>query len=269
MTIATRKGCGGLSCLNVPQSGVHMEQLGQALIVIGILIVLEAVLSADNAMVLGVMVRQLPPPWRQRALFYGIAGAYILRGLALVFAVYLIQFWWIQALGAAYLLFITIRYFSKTEPKEVQLEAPHTLQEVTPRQFWTTVAQIELADLAFAVDSILVAVALSEKLLVILTGVFIGILALRFVAVLFVGLLEKYPRFETVAFVVVGFAGVKLAIGGWDKFAKEVLLCPEWVTGIDKTEFSLFILALLLLGGLWAISQKPRNPNKAQDPSEA
>jgi len=248
-----------------------MEQLGQALIVIGILIVLEAVLSADNAMVLGVMVRQLPPPWRQRALFYGIAGAYILRGLALVFAVYLIQFWWIQALGAAYLLFIAIRHFSKPKPKEeVHLEAARALQEVTPRRFWTIVAQIELADLAFAVDSILVAVALSDNLVIIFTGVFIGILALRFVAVLFVGLLEKYPRFETVAFVVVGFAGVKLAIGGWDKFTKEVLLRPEWVTGIDKTQFSLFILGVLILGTLWAISQKPRvSSTEAKEPSEA
>ncbi|WP_337868004.1 TerC family protein [Meiothermus sp.] len=245
-----------------------MEQLGQALIVIGILIVLEAVLSADNAMVLGVMVKQLPPPWRQRALFYGIAGAYILRGLALVFAVYLIQFWWIQALGAVYLLYIAIRHFSKPKPKEkeeVHLKAVQTLQTVTPRQFWTTVAQIELADLAFAVDSVLVAVALSDNLWIIFTGVFIGILALRFVAVLFVGLLEKYPRFEAVAFAVVGFAGVKLAIGGWDKFAKEVLSRPEWVTGIDKTQFSLFILVVLVLGTLWAMSQKPRAP---QEPLE-
>lgn len=236
-----------------------MEQLGQALIVIGILIVLEAVLSADNAMVLGVMVKQLPQPWRQRALFYGIAGAYILRGLALVFAVYLIQFWWIQALGAAYLLFIAIRHFSKPKPKEeVHLDAMQTLKTVTPRQFWTIVAQIELADLAFAVDSVLVAVALSDNIWIIFTGVFIGILALRFVAVLFVGLLEKYPRFETVAFVVVGFAGVKLAIGGWDKFAKEVLSRPEWATGIDKTQFSLFILVVLVLGTIWAMSQKPK-----------
>lgn len=247
-----------------------MEQFGQALIVIGILIILEAVLSADNAMVLGVMVKQLPPPWRQKALFYGIAGAYILRGLALVFAVYLIQFWWIQALGAVYLLYIAIRHFGKPKPKvQVHPDALQTLKTVTPRQFWTLVAQIELADLAFAVDSVLVAVALSDTLWIIYTGVFIGILALRFVAVLFVGLLEKYPRFEAVAYTVVGFAGVKLAIGGWDKFAKEVLSRPEWVTGIDKTQFSLFILVVLVLGTFWAMSQKPKAaPHKPNESSE-
>ncbi|PZA07367.1 MULTISPECIES: hypothetical protein [unclassified Meiothermus] len=234
--------------------------IGQVLIVIGIIVVLEAILSADNAMVLGVMVRKLPQPWRARALFYGIAGAYVLRGLALVFAAVLIEFWWVQAIGAAYLLYVAIQHFAGRKKKLAGESAAGVLKNVTPRQFWSIVAQIELADLAFAVDSVLVAVALSDNFWIILTGVFIGILALRLVAGVFVGLLERYPRFETVAFAVVGFAGVKLAIGGWDKLAKEVLSRPEWVTGIDKTQFSLFILGVLVVGTIWAMSQRPRTP---------
>ncbi|HEU4742771.1 MAG TPA: hypothetical protein VFS50_14355 [Meiothermus sp.] len=241
--------------------------IGQALIVIGILIVLEAILSADNAMVLGVMVRKLPPPWRARALFYGIAGAYVLRGLALVFAAVLIEFWWVQAIGAAYLVYIAIKHFAgrkkKLEGETAELTAEGVLKNVTPRQFWTIVAQIELADLAFAVDSVLVAVALSDNLWIVFAGVFIGILALRLVAGVFVGLLEKYPRFEAVAFAVVGFAGAKLAIGGWDKLAKEVLSRPEWVTGIDKTQFSLFILGVLFVGTIWAMSQRSKRDQPA------
>jgi YkoY family integral membrane protein len=237
-----------------------MVDVGQALVVIGIIVVLEAILSADNAMVLGVMVRKLPPPWRARALFYGIAGAYVLRGLALVFAAVLIEFWWVQAMGAGYLLYIAVKHFARRKKKLEGETAEGVLKSVTPRQFWSIVAQIELADLAFAVDSVLVAVALSDNFWIILTGVFIGILALRLVAGVFVGLLEKYPRFEAVAFAVVGFAGVKLAIGSWDKLAKEVLSRPEWVTGIDKTQFSLFILGVLILGTIWAMSQRPRIP---------
>lgn len=233
-------------------------EIGQALVVIGILIVLEAILSADNAMVLGVMVRKLPQPWRARALFYGIAGAYVLRGLALVFAALLIEFWWIQALGAVYLLYVAAAHFLKPQKtlRQEELTPEGVLKTVTPRQFWTIVAQIELADLAFAVDSVLVAVALSDNFWIILTGVFTGILALRFVAGLFVGLLERYPRFEAVAFGIVGLAGVKLAIGGWDKFAKEVLARPDLVTGIDKAGFSLFILAALIAGTVWAMSKR-------------
>lgn len=234
-------------------------EIGQALTVIGILILLEAILSADNAMVIGVMVRKLPPPWRQRALFYGIAGAYVLRGLALIFAAVLIEFWWVQALGAVYLLYVAIAHFvkSKKQPEpDPNLSPEGVLRAVTPRQFWTIVAQIELADLAFAVDSVLVAVALSDNMWIIFTGVFVGILALRFVAGFFVALLERFPRFETVAFVIVGLAGIKLALGGWDKLAQEVMGRPELISNVSKTDFSLFILTVLVLGTLWAIYPK-------------
>ena len=75
-------------------------------------------------------------------------------------------------------------------------------------------------------------------------------------ASLVVSLLDRYPRFKHLAYLVVGLAGAKLAVGGWDKFAKEVLHRPELALGLDKEAFSLFILAVLLLGSLWA-TRKP------------
>jgi YkoY family integral membrane protein len=154
-------------------------------------------------------------------------------------------------LGAAYLLYIALKHFLKPE----EAHAPRPL-EATAAQFWKVVAQVELMDLAFAVDSVLVAVALSDKLWVIYTGVFLGILAIRMLASLVVTLLDRYPRFKHLAYVVVGLAGVKLAIGGWDKLAKEALHRPELALGLDKEAFSLLILAVLLLGSLWAL-RKP------------
>lgn len=222
-------------------------ELGGALSAILTLVVLEVILSADNALILGVMVQKLPPSLRKKALFYGILGAYVLRGLALLFAALVIKLWWVQVLGAAYLLYIALKHFLK--PEEAHAPPP---VEVSAAHFWKVVAQIELMDLAFAVDSVLVAVALSDKLWVIYTGVFLGILALRMLASLVVNLLDRYPRFKHLAYVVVGLAGVKLAAGGWDKFAKEVLHRPELVLGLDKEAFSLLILLVLLLGSLWA-----------------
>jgi YkoY family integral membrane protein len=219
--------------------------------VILILIVLEVILSADNALILGVLVQKLPVHLRRKALFYGILGAYVLRGLALLFAALVIKLWWVQALGAAYLLYIALKHFLKPE----EAHAPPPL-EASTAQFWKVVAQVELMDLAFAVDSVLVAVALSDKLWVIYTGVFLGILAIRMLASLVVTLLDRYPRFKHLAYVVVGLAGVKLAIGGWDKLAKETLHRPELALGLDKEAFSLLILAVLLLGSLWAL-RKP------------
>ena len=227
-----------------------------AISVILILIVLEVILSADNALILGVLVQKLPVHLRRKALFYGILGAYVLRGLALLFAALVIKLWWVQALGAAYLLYIALKHFLKPE----EAHAPPPL-EATAAQFWKVVAQVELMDLAFAVDSVLVAVALSDKLWVIYTGVFLGILAIRMLASLVVTLLDRYPRFKHLAYVVVGLAGVKLAIGGWDKLAKEALHRPELALGLDKEAFSLLILAVLLLGSLWALRKPvPQTP---------
>lgn len=223
-----------------------------AISVILILVVLEVILSADNALILGVLVQKLPVHLRRKALFYGILGAYLLRGLALLFAALVVKLWWVQALGAAYLLYIALKHFLSREaraPAQAHLE-------VGAAQFWKVVAQIELMDLAFAVDSVLVAVALSDTLWVIYTGVFLGILALRLVASLAVTLLDRYPRFKRLAYLVVGLAGVKLALGGWDKLAKETLGRPELALGLDKEAFSLLILLVLLVGSLWAL-RKP------------
>ncbi len=223
--------------------------------VILILIALEVILSADNALILGVIVQKLPPSLRKKALFYGILGAYVLRGLALLFAALVIKLWWVQILGAAYLLFIAFRHFLKPE------EGHTAPLEVSAAHFWKVVAQVELMDLAFAVDSVLVAVALSDKLWVIYTGVFLGILALRMLASLVVVLLDRYPRFKHLAYVVVGLAGVKLALGGWDKLVKEALHHPELAVGLDKEAFSLLILGVLLLGSLWALRKPAPQPS--------
>ncbi|RTH00376.1 hypothetical protein CSW47_13810 [Thermus scotoductus] len=221
-----------------------------------VLMVLEVILSADNALILGVIVQKLPVHLRRKALFYGILGAYVLRGLALLFVALVIKLWWVQVLGAAYLLYIALKHFLK--PEEAHAPPP---VEVSAAHFWKTVAQVELMDLAFAVDSVLVAVALSDRLWVIYTGVFLGILALRMLASLVVSLLDRYPRFKHLAYVVVGLAGVKLLVGGWDKLAKETLHRPELALGLDKEAFSLFILGVLLLGSFWALRKPaPQTP---------
>ncbi len=219
----------------------------EIIVVIAILVMLEVILSVDNALILGIMVQGLPVSLRRKALFYGIVGAYVFRGLALTFAAFFIKFWWAQALGGAYLLYVALKYFFKG-----RTETPHAHTTPSSHQFWGTVAQVELMDLAFAVDSVLVAVALSNQLWVIFTGVFLGIAALRLIASFFVSLLERYPRFKTVAYVIVALAGMKLIAEGWDKCAEQVLSKPEWALHLDKTAFSLFILGVLGVGAFWA-----------------
>ncbi|WP_017754457.1 TerC family protein [Calidifontibacillus oryziterrae] len=192
-----------------------------------LLIVLEGLLATDNALVLAVMVKHLPEDERRKALFYGLAGAFILRLGSLFIISFLVNVWQVQAIGAIYLLFIAINhivrklFFKSKDEHKVEKEKKQS-------GFWATVFKVELADIAFAVDSILAAVALAVtlpntnipqiggmdggKFLVVFTGGIIGVILMRFAADFFVRLLHARPGLEIAAFAIVGWVGVKLSV---------------------------------------------------------
>ncbi|KIX90562.1 membrane protein [Staphylococcus microti] len=203
--------------------------------VILVLVFLEGLLAADNAIVMAVMVRHLPPKQRKKALFYGLLGAFVFRFIALFLISILANFWWIQAAGAAYLLFMSAKnlyqFFSKKAPEhsdESLDDDPHDFEkEVSAKEFWGTVAKVEFADIAFAIDSMLAALAIAVTLPkigihfggmdagqfgVMLTGGLIGVILMRFAATFFVEFLNKYPGLEGAAFAIVGWVGIKLVI---------------------------------------------------------
>ncbi len=188
-----------------------------ALIIILNLIIIESLLSVDNAAVLATMVLDLPPHQRSKALRYGILGAYIFRGLCLLFAAWLIKIWWLKPLGGLYLLYLTYDYFKrKATPQhedDLLVKEEKWFYKLTNGligQFWATVVAVEIMDLAFSLDNVFAAVAFTDNIYLICVGVFIGILAMRFVAQWFVKLLETYPFLETSAFLVIGILGLKL-----------------------------------------------------------
>lgn len=201
------------------------SDLEAAFLIILNLILIESLLSVDNAAVLATMVMDLDEKDRRKALKYGIIGAYVFRGLCLLFASFLIHIWWLKPLGGAYLLFLAISYFiRKSTPskeddlinkKESKLYK-YTFGKLGP--FWATVVLVEIMDLAFSLDNVFAAVAYVENyeqpqgLYLVWIGVFIGILAMRFVAQAFVKLMEKFPFLETSAFLVIGILGIKLTI---------------------------------------------------------
>ncbi|MDX2133384.1 MAG: DUF475 domain-containing protein [Saprospiraceae bacterium] len=190
-----------------------------ALIVVLNLILIESLLSVDNAAVLATMVMDLPEHQRARALRYGIVGAYVFRGLSLLFAAYLIQIWWLKPLGGLYLLYLAYDFFhSRQTPqtaddtlnKEEKWFYRYSLGWMGP--FWSTVVAVEVMDMAFSLDNVFAAVAFTDSIVLICTGVFIGILAMRFVAQWFVRLIEQYPFLEISAFLVIALLGFKLLL---------------------------------------------------------
>jgi len=194
-----------------------------------ILIALEGILAADNALVMAVMVKHLPDEQRKKALFYGLAGAFVFRFASLFIIALLVDVWQVQAVGAIYLIFLSLnhvlRHVVRKKEKEKINQDPSKVQG---SGFWMTVLKVELADIAFAVDSILAAVALAVTLrptnlppiggmdggqfLVIFAGGLIGLIIMRFAANYFVSLLHRKPGLETAAYLVVGWVGVKLAV---------------------------------------------------------
>lgn len=177
------------------------------LIIILNLILLEVILSIDNAAVLSTMVNDLPKNQQKKALTYGIVGAYLFRGLALLFAVYLIQMEWLKVLGGAYLLYLCISSFVKSDDPEVKkFKIPFL------NKFWSTVVMIEFVDIVFSIDNIFSAVAFTDNYILICIGVFIGILAIRFATVKLIGLLNTIPNLEKIAFGVIGILGMKLIL---------------------------------------------------------
>jgi YkoY family integral membrane protein len=222
--------------------------------VIALLVVLEGVLSIDNALVLGLLARRLPKEQQPRALTYGLVGAFVFRVVAIATATMLMRWNIVKCLGGLYLIYVAAKYFffeSADEPHiaegpegdpilidertglpaapeqtetDIKARTPLHMPDLKPESkpprkyasFWPTVAVIELTDIAFAVDSILAAIALvhgkADKTWVVITGGMLGVILMRFAAVVFIKLLEKFPRFETAAYLLVFVIGGKLLV---------------------------------------------------------
>ncbi len=225
------------------------------LFVIALLVLLEGVLSLDNALVLGLLAKRLPQQQQRPALTYGLAGAFLFRLLAIGAAAWLLRWRIVKLLGGGYLLWVAVKHFfferheqaksqivvgaertpmlvhesdgSELTVRQIEEELQQRIAIPTPRAgraaFWNTVVAIELTDIAFAVDSIVAAIALvgsapaghlgvHPKLWVVLTGGMLGVVLMRFAAVLFIKLLNRFPGFEGAAYLLVSLIGLKLLL---------------------------------------------------------
>jgi len=177
-------------------------------VTIGLLVVLEGLLSADNALVMAIMVLGLPAAAHQKALRYGLIGGFAFRVAATLLASQLIAVAWIKLLGGLYLAYLTWSHFRSHG--EDRHEPPKARPGFGLSAFWATVVRVELVNLAFSIDSILVAVAMSRKLAVVLAGGVLGIIAMRLVVGKLLQLIKRYPALVDGAFVIIGWVALKL-----------------------------------------------------------
>ena len=181
-------------------------------VTIALLVLLEGLLSADNALVLAILVLGLPRSQQQKALRYGILGAFVFRILAVLLAVYLIKVSFVKLVGALYLLYLSYTHFFRGGGSEARREIKKATPWLGLSAFWATVVKVELTDLVFAVDSILVAVAMSPKTWVVITGGVLGIITMRLVIGRLLVLVRRYPAIVDGAFIIIAWVGIKLLI---------------------------------------------------------
>jgi YkoY family integral membrane protein len=210
-------------------------------VTIGLLVLLEGLLSADNALVLAILVLGLPKAEQRKALRYGILGAFAFRALATIFAAYMIQLSWVKLLGAAYLLYLPYNHFFTGQDAEARRKPKPARAWMGLSAFWATVVKVELTDIVFAIDSILVAVAMSNKLWVIVTGGLLGILAMRMLIGRLLVVVQRYPALVDGAFIIISWVGVKLLVEYLHQLHYLSFEVPRW-------------LSLSLIGVIFAVA---------------
>lgn len=239
-----------------------MDITGSDLLTVALLVALEGLLSADNAMVLAVLVLGLPRKQQRQALRYGIVGAFAFRIIAILLAVYLIQIRFVMLIGAAYLLWLPWNHFtghgdaaSRRRPK-----AAEPWLGMSP--FWSTVAKVELTDIVFAIDSILVAVAMSNKTWVIITGGILGVIAMRLVIGQLLVLVNRYPTLVDGAFVIIAWVGIKLLLEYLHSAGYVHFEIPKWLSlGL--------IVVIFVIAFIWARIEGPQEADALAEKAEA
>jgi tellurite resistance protein TerC len=224
------------------------------------LVFLECILSIDNAAIMGAMVAHLPndqpTPWparlrralgwidrllgpqREAALKVGLFGAYAGRIVMLALASLIIERPWVQVLGALYLLYLAISHFVEGYQSGRE-NAQQRQARLRRKGFWSVVLALNLADMAFSLDNVVAAVALSKELWIVIVGVGIGILIIRFGATIFSRLMEWEPALEHAAYLLLVAIGVEILLEQWLHFEIHYLV---------KFVISMSILALTVLG---------------------
>src|SRR6476469_5152062 len=206
---------------------------------VGLLVVLEGLLSADNALVVAVMILGLPRRQQKLALRYGLFGAFTFRIIATLLAVYLIRLAWVKLLGGLYLLYLTYQHFFQSGDAEQRSKPRPAKPWLGLSALWGTILKVELVNVAFSVDSILVAVAISSKTWVVLTGGLLGIVAMRIVISQLLVIVRRYPTLVDGAFVIIALVGGKLLI--------EYAAAMDWIHYEMPKWLSLGLIAITFL----------------------
>ena len=208
----------------------------EAPLILVVLVALEAVLSADNAIALAAIAGGLEDrELQRRALNFGLVAAYILRVTLILTATWVVQFWQFELIGAAYLLWLVYEHFTSETEDDDRHHGPRFTS------LWQVIPIIAVTDLAFSLDSVTTAIAISDKTWLVIIGGTIGVITLRFMAGLFIRWLKEYAYLEDAGYITVGFVGLRLLV----RAIRPELVPPEWL-----------MIAAIALVFIWGFSKR-------------
>ena len=205
-----------------------VDQWGEVLTLLPVLVLLELVLSADNAIALAAIARNCRAEnMERRALSIGIGFALVLRIGLIILAQWVLKNPLIQLVAGSYLLWLFVDHVRPKQPVEqpsdrLEADGGTVLPNIS---LVRTVILLALTDLAFSIDSVAAAVAISDQIILVSTGAVVGIIALRFTSELFIRWLEIFPRLERAGFLAVAFVGLRLLV----HVVAPDLQQPDWV----------------------------------------
>lgn len=225
---------------------LHVITSGKDWMIILTLILMECLLSVDNAVVLAAQTKVLPDKSEQRkSLLYGLWGAYLFRFIVIGIGTYLIHFWEIKLAGSIYLFYLSGKFFydqrhpeqaaGKAKKKQAEHKHKKAHKHILSR-FWRTVVSIEAMDIVFSIDSVLAALAVSSNPVVVLIGGMIGILAMRGVAEIIIKLMDLIPELQPMAYVLIAIIALKL-----------LLALPPLNYEVPNTAFAILVFVILIL----------------------
>ncbi|MDF7638131.1 TerC family protein [Lactobacillus sp. ESL0791] len=225
---------------------LHVLTSGKDWMVILTLILMECLLSVDNAVVLAAQTKVLPTKKQQeKSLFYGLWGAYLFRFIVIGIGTYLINFWEIKLAGSIYLFYLAWKFFyDERHPQKATAKAKNAQVKIAHEQkkkkkhwlslFWRTVISIEAMDIVFSIDSVLAALAVSNNPVIVLIGGMIGILCMRGVAEIIIKLMDIIPELQPMAYVLIAIIALKL-----------LLSLPPLNFELPNTVFAIIVFSIL------------------------
>ncbi|WP_110486376.1 DUF475 domain-containing protein [Candidatus Karelsulcia muelleri] len=208
------------------------------------IVLIEALLSIDNATILTTLVKNINKKDRKKALNYGIFGAYFFRIISLIFAAVIINMWWLKLIGGLYLIYLGINHFLKTQKEEKNF---FKINFNFFSKIWVTILYVELIDFIFSIDNILAGISYSNNPLLIFLGVFISLFLLRISTVKLLKLTEKYSSLEDSAFFIIILLGLKLIISLYEKIYQDDNFTLFLQSKSFKISFTLTNIMILII----------------------